>query len=135
MWRWLKEQWRLFRHDRPGERFRKLCDRRERSSHAGLKKAVFLGGGVIAVAIGVATYPIPVVPSDFVILFGIASIAQASRSGARALDWVELKLQPVFRVACRIWEPLPRWLKIVLIVLWSGLLAWGGFALYRHLAG
>ena len=135
MWRWLKEQWRLFRQDRPGERFRNLYVRRERSSHARLKKFVFLGGGLVAIAVGIVTYPIPVVPSDFVILFGIASVAQASRGGARALDWLELRLQPVFRVAYRVWKPLPRWAKTTLIILWSALLAWGGFALYRHLAG
>ena len=128
--RWLKDQWRAFRDDEPGERFKNLYRRRERSRHARLKKFAFLGGGLLAIAIGVVTYPIPVVPSDFVILFGIASIAQASKPGARLLDWLELKLQPVIRPARRLWKRLPRWAQLVLIALWSLGLAYGGYRLY-----
>jgi hypothetical protein len=109
IWRWLREQWRAFRKSAPGERFKELYRRRERTPHAKLKKALFLAAGVLAIVTGIVTYAIPLIPSDPFILFGIAAIAQASRVGARLLDWLELRLHGPFRVAYRIWQPLPRW--------------------------
>ena len=133
-WQWFKQQWRAFRKDLPGERFKALYRRRARSRHARLKKGLFLAGGVVAIAAGIATYPIPVIPSDFVILFGIASIAQATMYGARALDWLELKLRGPFRVAYRWWKPLPPWVKVVLSILWCFGVGGIGYGIYRAFA-
>src|SRR3982751_2612435 len=131
---WLKQQWRAFKKDPAGERFKKLYRRRERSRHARLKKVLFLGGGVLAIAAGIVTYPVPVIPSDFIILFGVASVAQASMRGARILDWLELKLRGPFRVAYKWWKPLPRWAKVALALAWSLLLGSAGYGIYRVFA-
>jgi hypothetical protein len=131
---WLKRQWRAFKKSPSGQRFKELYERRERAPHARVKKLLFLGGGVAAIAVGIVTYPIPVIPSDFIILFGIASIAQASWYGARMLDWLEFKLRAPFRVAYRWWKPLPRWAKAALSVLWCFAVGGIGYGIYRAFA-
>ena len=131
---WLRQQWREFKKGPAGERFKKLYERRERSRHAKLKKALFLGGGLVAIAVGIVTYPIPVIPSDPIILFGIAAIAQATWYGAVALDWLERKLRVPFRPLVKLWKRLPRWGKIALSILWSGLAAFAGYGVYRLFA-
>jgi hypothetical protein len=112
MMKWLKQQWRAFRESRPGHRFRELYERRERASHARLKKTVFFVGGLLA----------------------IAAIAQASWYGARALDWLELKLRVPFRPLARLWRKLPRAAKIALTILRSALVAFTSFMVYRLFA-
>ena len=52
----------------PGTRFRRIYEARQGSSHGGLKNRAFMFGGLAVIAAGVATYPIPVIPSELVIL-------------------------------------------------------------------
>jgi hypothetical protein len=132
--KWLRQQWRLFRQSPPGHRFRELYERRERTAHVRLKKLAFFGGGLVAIAVGIATYPVPLIPSEPFMLFGIAAIAQASWYGARALDWLELKLRGPFRPLATLWRKLPRWAKIAVTILWSALVALASFAVYRLVA-
>jgi uncharacterized membrane protein YbaN (DUF454 family) len=134
MMKWLKQQWRAFRASRPGHRFRELYERRERTPHARLKKTLFFVGGLAAIAAGIATYPVPLIPSEPFMLFGIAAIAQASWYGARALDWLELKLRVPLRPLARLWRKLPRAAKIGLTILWSALIAFVSFMVYRLVA-
>ena len=134
MMKWLKQQWRLFQQSRPGHRFRELYERRERAPHKRLKKTLFFVGGLLAIAAGIATYPVPFIPSEPFILFGIAAIAQANWYGARALDWLELKLRVPFRPLARLWRKLPRWAKIAATIAWSALVAFVSFMVYRSVA-
>ena len=131
---WLRQQWREFKKGPPGERFKKLYERRERAPHTRLKKALYFSLGLIAIALGIVTYPIQVIPSDPIILIGIAAMAQASWYGSRALDWLELKLRVPFRPLAKLWRRLPRWGKIALSILWSGLAAFAGYGVYRLFA-
>jgi len=131
MMKWLKLQWSAFRKSKPGHRFRELYERRERAPHARLKKALFFVGGLVAIAAGVVSYAVPLVPSEPFMLLGIAAIAQASWYGARALDWLELKLRVPFRPLARLWRKLPRWAKVAVTVAWSALVALASFAVYR----
>src|SRR6476646_879281 len=131
---WLRAQWREFKKGPPGERFKKLYKRRERAPHARLKKALYFLFGLAAIGVGIVTYPIPVIPSDPIILFGIAAMAPASWHGARALDWLEVKLRVPFRPLVKMWKKLPRWGKIALSILWSGVAAFAGYGVYRLFA-
>jgi hypothetical protein len=77
---------------------------------------------------------VPLIPSEPFMLFGIAAIAQASWYGARALDWLEVKLRVPFRPLARLWRKLPRAAKILLTILWSALVAFVSFMVYRLVA-
>lgn len=119
----LKQGWREFRRSPPGRRFREQYERRRRARHAGAKRALFVVGGLLTVAAGVASFPVPFVPSEVVIVIGLAVFAQGSARAARVLDWVELRLQPALRRARKVWSPLPRIAKVLIGALWTGLLA------------
>ena len=80
----------------PGDRFERLYRKRQKSRHAKGMNVAFNVGGLIVVAIGVATYPIPI-PSELVILLGLALISQGSLRGARILDGAEVRLQALVR--------------------------------------
>ncbi|HWT03115.1 MAG TPA: PGPGW domain-containing protein [Pyrinomonadaceae bacterium] len=116
----LKQSWREFKRSPPGHRFQDLYERRGRSRRAGAKRALFIGGGLLTVAAGAATFPVPGVPSELIIVTGLAIFAQGSKRAARLLDWVELRLRPLF---LRVWSPLPRAVKVLIGVLWTALLA------------
>ena len=131
---WLKRQWRAFRKSRPGVRFGELYERREHTPHARLKKALFFGLGLVAIVLGIVTYATPFIPSEPFILFGIAAIAQATWYGARALDWLELKLRVLLRPFAKIWRKLPRWARVAFWLLWCGLAGFGGYGVYRAIA-
>lgn len=118
----LKQAWREFNRSPPGRRFRELYERRRRARHAGAKRALFIGGGLLTVAAGVASFPVPVIPSELVILTGLAISAQGSERAARVLDWAELRLRGPMLWARKVWKPLPRAAKVLIGVLWTGLL-------------
>lgn len=122
----LKQTWRELKRSRPGYRFQELYQRRQRSRRAGAKRVFFIGGGLLVIAAGVASFPVPGVPSELVIVMGLAIFAQGSMLAARVLDWIELRLRGPFLWAWSIWEPLPGWAKILIGVLWTALLtmAW-----------
>ena len=116
----LKQAWREFKRSPSGRRFQDLYKRRGRSRRAGAKRALFIGGGLLTVATGVVTFPVPGVPSELIIVVGLAIFAQGSKRAAQLLDWVELRLRPLF---LRVWSPLPRAAKVLIGVLWTALLA------------
>ena len=118
----------------PGERFQRLYRKRQRSRHAKGMNVAFNLGGLVVVAIGIATYPIPVIPSEIVILVGLALISQGSIHGAKLLDRTEVRLRRWFAPALKLWRRLPRWARRILAIAWvcvvSGLSYWA----YRALA-
>jgi hypothetical protein len=119
----LKQAWREFKRSSPGYRFQELYRRRQKSRRAGAKRALFIVGGLLTVAGGVASFPIPGIPSELIIVAGLAIFAQGSIHAARVLDWIELRLRGPMLWVWRIWRPLPRAVKIVLGTLWMMLLA------------
>lgn len=123
MWKRLKKAWREFKHSAPGRRFQEQYQRRRRSRRSGAKRALFIMGGLLVIAGGVISFPIPGVPSELIIVTGLAIFAQGSLRAAQILDWVELWLRGPY---LRIWKPLPRWAKILIGALWTALLvmAW-----------
>jgi uncharacterized membrane protein YbaN (DUF454 family) len=115
----------------PGKRFESIYRKRHQSRGGSLKNALFIFGGIATIATGVLTYPIPVIPSEVVIVLGVALLAQGSLRGARMLDWIELRLRRRFSWALQIWRPLPRVLKVVVSVLWMAALSAVSYAVYR----
>ena len=117
----------------PGERFQRLYRKRQRSRHAKGMNVAFNLGGLVVVAIGIATYPIPVIPSEIVILVGLALISQGSLHGPKFLDGTEVRLRRWFAPALKLWRRLPRWARRTLAVVWivsvSGLSYWAYRAL------
>ena len=116
----LKQAWREFKRSDPGCRFQELYQRRQKSRRAGAKRALFIVGGLLTIAGGVTSFPVPGIPSELVIVIGLAIFAQGSMYAARILDWVELRLRGPY---LRLWKPLPRAVKVVLGALWMALLA------------
>jgi len=119
---------------RPGKRFQGLYRKRQRSRHAKGMNVAFNLGGLVVVGIGIATYPIPVIPSEIVILIGLALISQGSMRGAKLLDGTEVRLRRWFAPALKLWRRLPKWARRTLAIAWvvavSGLSYWA----YRALA-
>ena len=118
----------------PGERFQRLYRKRQQGRHAKAMNVAFNVGGLLVIAVGIATYPIPVIPSEIVILLGLALISQGSERGARLLDGTEVRLRRWFAPAIKRWRRLPKWARRTLAVVWviavSGLSYWA----YRALA-
>ena len=118
----------------PGTRFQRLYSERQQSPHGGLKNWGFAIGGLLVIGAGVATYPVPVIPSEIVILAGLALVSQGSLRGARILDGAEVRLRRWFAPALKVWRKLPRWARRTLGVVWvvavSGLSYWAYRALH-----
>ena len=118
---------------RPGERFQRIYRRRQKSGHAKSMNVACNVGGLLVIGLGIATYPIPVIPSEIVILAGLALISQGSLRGAKILDGAEVRLRRWCAPALRVWRRLPKWLQRTLGVAWllavSGLSYWAYRAL------
>ncbi len=119
----LKQALREFKRSRPGYRFQELYERRQKSRRASAKRALFIGVGLLTIAGGVASFPVPGIPSELIIVAGLGIFAQGSMRAARILDWIELRLRGPLLWAWRIWKPLPRAAKVVIAALWMALLA------------
>jgi len=91
-------------------------------------------GGLIVIGLGVATYPIPVIPSEIVVLLGLALISQGSLRGARILDGAEVRLRRWFAPVIRLWKRLPKWLRRTLAVVWMFAAAGLSYWAYRAIS-
>jgi len=117
----------------PGTRFERLYEKRRRSAHGGLKNGAFFVGGLLVIAAGIATYPIPVIPSEVVILVGLALLSQGSARGARILYGAEVRARRWFAPVIRVVARWPRWAKVAAAVAWSCGLAALSWSVYRSL--
>ena len=129
-----KETLRELEHAAPGTRFERLYRKRQQSPHGGWKNAGFVVGGLLTIAVGIATYPVPVIPSEIVILIGIALLSQGSRRGAVILDGAELRLRRWFAPAIALWGRLPKWAKVTVSIAWMAAVAALSYWVYRTIA-
>jgi hypothetical protein len=111
----------------PGTRFQRLYSERQQSPHGGLKNWGFAIGGLLVIGAGVATYPVPVIPSEIVILIGLALLSQGSRRGAIILDGAEVRLRRWFKV----WNRWPKWAKVSSGLAWTALISGLSYWAYR----
>ena len=119
----------------PGQRFQRLYRRRQQGRHGKALGIFFNVGGLLVIAAGFASYPIPVIPSEPVILLGIALLAQGSLRGAKIMDGAELRLRRWFAPAIKAWRRWPKWLHRVLAVVWMVFIAGLSYWAYHALAG
>ena len=119
---------------KPGTRFQRLYRKRQQGRHARWTNGFFNIGGVLTIAAGIATYPVPVIPSEIVILIGIALLAQGSLRGAKIMDGAEVRLRRWFAPAIRLWKRLPKWLRRTLAVVWMVAVAWLSYWGYKALS-
>jgi hypothetical protein len=87
-----KREWKRFRNDTPGERFVQQRDRMRRKPPAIRWLGTILGGLLVAAGVVLLIVPGPGIP---LIAIGAALVATQSRSLARGLDWVELRLRGI----------------------------------------
>jgi hypothetical protein len=115
----------------PGTRFQRLYSERQQSPHGGLKNWGFAIGGLLVIGAGVATYPVPVIPSEIVILIGLALLSQGSRRGAIILDGAEVRLRRWFAPALKVWNRWPKWAKVSSGLAWTALISGLSYWAYR----
>jgi uncharacterized membrane protein YbaN (DUF454 family) len=108
----MKHEWRQFRHDEPGARFRNHRQRMQKKSrkHA----AVTLALGVLLLAAGVVLLFIPG-PGLPLIVFGLALVATHSRRLSDHLDRLEPSLRHQGHRLAERWNAMPRRNKAALI--------------------
>ena len=124
----LKDEWRQFRGDQPGERFEKHRERMQQRS-----KAFTLGltiVGILFVLAGVVFLVIPG-PGTVAIMFGLGLIAGQSRRLAALLDRVEPWLRTHVRAARERWRTVPGIAKAALMIAVAATAAGIGFGLWR----
>ncbi len=108
----MRREWRLFRDDRVGHRFR---DHQARLKNGSLRmRALSMLLGLVLLVAGVVLCFIPG-PGVPVLVFGIALLAGESRVVATLLDRAEPRARHAARRAGRWWRGLPRAAKVALI--------------------
>jgi Putative transmembrane protein (PGPGW) len=125
----MKHEWRLLKHDRPGERF---DNHRRRMDKGPTWKKVLRGvAGFALVAVGIVFCILPG-PGTVGIVLGLALLAGMSRTIARLMDRVEPKLRRVARRAVRFWRTLSTPARITLIGAGVTVVGFAGFVVWRH---
>ena len=124
----MKREWRLFKRDEPGMRFRNQRRRMRNGSRSVMIAQVILG--VLLVSGGVLLLFIPG-PGLLFIVFGLALIAGLSRKLAGLMDRTEPKVRRWGHAAKQWWSQLPLIAKVGLgVVAGTGAGAFC-YAMYR----
>jgi hypothetical protein len=104
--RW-KRTWRSFKSLPPGQRFQKRYEQQHQKpeGRSPWRRALWLGGALVAFAVGVV---LVFIPGPAVVFFGISAalLANQSKSVARSLDWLELRLRALYQRARKLWHDL-----------------------------
>lgn len=117
----LKQQWRHFRASQPGHRFRAI---NERHRGAGMARrwwirALFWVAGLLLIVVG-AFFAVAPGPASIFIFPGAILIACESHAVARGLDWLDVKLAPLFSYLGRTWRRLPHAAQLIVKILVAG---------------
>ena len=123
-----KRDWRAFKDDEPGRRFRRQ-NGRLKNKPVGVRAAMAIGG-VLLLAAGVVLCFIPG-PGIPLIVFGLALLAGLSRSLARSLDRTEPVLRHQAKKLRRGWHGLSRGAQVLTCALGVVALAAVGVGAYR----
>ena len=108
----LKQEWRHFTHDHPGERF---CNHRARMQNKSRAHSIVAGAlGVLMLAAGLVFLFIPG-PGLPLIVFGLALVATHSKRLSHDLDRFEPWLRHTGRRIERQWKAMSRLRKALLI--------------------
>jgi hypothetical protein len=97
-----------------GDRFQELHRRRNERERGRLRCIASMVSGVLMIALGLVTYPVPGPPSTLMILVGLALVAQEWMWAARALDRLEMRLHARHRANVAAWKRLTGATKAVI---------------------
>ena len=102
--RW-KREWNSFKKLPPGQRFQRRYQQQQRrpESKSVWRRALWIGGALASLALGIV---LMFIPGPAVVFFALSAalIANQSRSAARALDWLELRLRALYGQARDLWR-------------------------------
>jgi hypothetical protein len=130
----LREHWLDLKRGRPGRRFQDRYEKTRRAEpHCGLAKRVAtIAVALIAILMGLffAVVPGPAIPFFFV---GGALLATRSRTIARWMDRLELRVRDVVAWLKKQWRRLPLAGRIGSVVFLMGCSAMMAFLVYRFL--
>ena len=96
IWNTLKTCSRRFIHDEPGHRFLQAHYGCRGTGRSFLTNFIFIGLGVILIALGFLLGFIPGLPGIVLAVFGLALISTRFRWMAVALDWLEVRIRKLF---------------------------------------
>lgn len=101
----LATYWHRLKSGEPGQRFLDVFRlRTERRNEGHMRsRALFTGGGLLLILIGAGIGWLPG-PGGVLAVLGVALVAAESRSVARTLDWVELRLRTPVRRGRDVWQ-------------------------------
>ena len=91
----LKEGWRELKRGQPGRRFQDRYARRRGAARGVLGKCAFVCVGVLVLLVGIVFLPLPG-PGMIIVAAGALLMAEGSRTTARALDALELRVRRVY---------------------------------------
>lgn len=99
----MKREWRLFKHDDPGERFSN--HRHRMDAKPTWHKVVHMAAGIALVGLGLVFWVLPG-PGTIAVVFGLALLAGMSKTIAQWLDRIEQMLRRGLHRARRFWRGL-----------------------------
>jgi len=108
----VKDEWKHFKHDHPGERFRNHRERMKDKPRG--HSIVMLIVGVLLVVGGVVLLFMPG-PGSLLIVFGLALIASHSKRLSELLDRAEPAIRRTAKRLVRRWKAMPGTAKLSLI--------------------
>jgi hypothetical protein len=126
----IKQEWRQFRDDPPGERFRNHNERMRSKSRA-LVVAQFLLG-VVLLVVGIALLFIPG-PGTVVMAFGLGVLAGRSKKLAGVLDRAEPVVRRWVEIGQRRWYWLPRPARYAILVVGLAAAVFAAYVAWRWL--
>lgn len=123
--------WRCLKEGAPGSRFRGVYEHRKRTQQdrSLARRVVPVALGVILVLAGIAIGWVPG-PGGFIGIFGVALLATQFRWLAKLLDWTELRLRALWRVA---WERRSVLARVLIVVAAAAIAAGAAYAVWRLL--
>lgn len=128
----MKHEWRLFKRDRPGERF---DNHRRRMDHGPTwKKVARATVGIALLAVGIVFCVLPG-PGTVGIVFGLALLAGMSSKMARLLDRAEPPVRRLARRARTFWRQRSTPARVLLITAAALVAAGLGFVAWRYWIG
>lgn len=121
----LKQSWRRFQLNDPGRRFQARYNQRRKSGHGMLRRAFFIGAGLVLLAVGIFFLLAPG-PGLVIVFIAASLLARESLWLARVLDWADLGLRGVYQWSVKHWiQGSPALRTLVVLVT---LIIFAGFA-------
>jgi uncharacterized protein (TIGR02611 family) len=133
----LKRLWRRLIEAPPGKRFEQEYWRRQKTrNRTFLKKALFIGGGIIVTVAGIIELPLPG-PGTVIMIAGLGLIAQESLWLSKLLDKAELLIRRLIDWGQEWWKGTSSGKKAaisILALIILGLIGYGAYWLSTHIA-